>query len=99
MPGTWILPIGLSGPEALFAVTDSMLRPARIFMQVGAPIRASLLLAAAGGDRRTVMDAVGLAIARLVPESYRGVYGAAADFPDAAAALANAQSPASVPRA
>jgi 1-acyl-sn-glycerol-3-phosphate acyltransferase len=97
VPGTWILPIGLSGPEALFAVTDSVLRPARIFMQVGVPIRAGLLLAAAGGDRRTVMDAVGLAIAPLVPESYRGVYAYAADFRDAATALAAAQSPASLP--
>ena len=99
VPNSWILPIGLSGPEALFAVTDSVLRPARIFMQVGAPIRASLLLTAAGGDRRTVMDAVGLAIAPLVPESYRGVYTYAADFRDAATALAAAQSTASLPHA
>jgi len=29
-----------------------------------------------GGDRRHLMDVIGLAIARLLPPAYRGVYGA-----------------------
>jgi 1-acyl-sn-glycerol-3-phosphate acyltransferase len=99
VPGTWVLPIGLSGPEALFAVTDSVLRPARILMEVGAPIRADRLVAAAGRDRRIVMDAIGRAVAALGPEPYRGTYASAADFPAAAAALATARSAASLPGA
>lgn len=52
-------------------------------MQLGCPIRADALLARAGGDRRLVMDTIGLAVAELVPPGYRGVYGNADDFPEA----------------
>ena len=37
------------------------------------------------------MDAVGLAIAALLPPAYRGVYGDPARFPDAARILRHAQ--------
>jgi 1-acyl-sn-glycerol-3-phosphate acyltransferase len=87
VPGTWILPVGLAGPEALFSIADSTLRPARVVVQIGRPIWAETLLAHAGGERRVAMDAVGLAIAELVPVEYRGVYGSVGDFSDAAKAL------------
>jgi 1-acyl-sn-glycerol-3-phosphate acyltransferase len=86
-PGTWVLPAGLAGPEALFPVDGSGLRPARVVMQLGRPIRADALLARAGGDRRLVMDAIGLAVAELLPPPYRGVYGSADHFPDASDVL------------
>ena len=44
-------------------------------MTVGRPIRADALIRRADGDRRLVMDAIGLAIAELLPPAYRGVYG------------------------
>jgi 1-acyl-sn-glycerol-3-phosphate acyltransferase len=79
----WILPAGLAGSEALFPVGDEGIRPARIVMRLGGPVRADALLARAEGDRRLVMDAIGLAVAELLPPQYRGVYGAEQDFPDA----------------
>ena len=69
----------------LFPV-DGSLRLSRV-IQLGGPIRADALLARAGGDRRLVMDAIGLAVAELLPPPYRGVYGNAEDFPDASQML------------
>ncbi len=85
-PGTWVLPAGLAGPETLFSLEQS-LQPARVVMQLGTPIRAELLLAHASGDRRVAMDAIGLAVAELVPPSYRGVYASGSECPDAMRAL------------
>jgi len=68
------LAVGLTGTEALFPVDDATIHPARVTLNVGTPIRTEALLAQAGGDRRLLMDAVGMAIAELLPESYRGVY-------------------------
>jgi 1-acyl-sn-glycerol-3-phosphate acyltransferase len=82
-----VLPVGLEGPEALFPVDDAALHPARIVMRVGKPFQAKDLLTHANGDRRVVMDAIGLAIAELVSPAYRGAYTNTADFPDASAAL------------
>jgi hypothetical protein len=51
---------------------------------VGRPIEANALRAFAGGDRRLMMDAVGLAIAALLPPDYRGAYAdTAPDLGDA----------------
>jgi hypothetical protein len=52
-------------------------------VRLGEPVRAEALLAGASGDRRIVMDAIGLAVARLLPPAYRGVYGHADQFPGA----------------
>jgi 1-acyl-sn-glycerol-3-phosphate acyltransferase len=86
-PGAWVLPVGLSGPETLFSVSDSKLRPAHVVMQIGTPIQAAAILERTHGDRRLTMDTIGLAIAELLPAPYRGVYARASDFPDAKAAL------------
>ena len=83
VPDLWVLPVGLAGSEALFPVGDTTIRPTRVVMQLGSPIRAEALFARAAGDRRLVMDSIGLAIARLVPPSYRGVYEHDDDFPEA----------------
>jgi 1-acyl-sn-glycerol-3-phosphate acyltransferase len=87
VPGTWVLPAGLAGPEALFPVEVSTLRPARVVLQLGRPLRAGALVARAGGDRRLVMDAIGLAVAEALPPEYRGVYRNADSFPDAKSVL------------
>ena len=75
VPGTWVVPVGLTGPEALFPVDDSTIRPARVTIRVGRAQPAEALRAHAGDDRRRVMDAIGLAIADLLSPAYRGVYG------------------------
>lgn len=91
VPGTWILPVGLTGPEALFPVEGSTPRPARVQMHVGRALRAGDVVARAGGDRRIVMDTIGLAIAELLPLSYQGVYRTAGDYPEARDVLREAQ--------
>ncbi len=87
VPGAWALFAGLTGPEALFPVGEPTLRPAQVVMQFGRPIRADALLAAGRGNRRIVMDAIGLAIAEQLPLPYRGVYGDGDQFPEARSVL------------
>jgi 1-acyl-sn-glycerol-3-phosphate acyltransferase len=83
VPGTWVLPAGLAGPEALFPVERSTLRPAPVVLQLGAPFPAGALVVRSGGDRRLIMDAIGLAVARTVPPQYRGEYQDANALPKA----------------
>lgn len=70
----WLIPAGLTGSEMLFPIDADTVHPARAELRVGQPIRSEALLAAAGRDRRLTMDAVGLAVADLLPREYRGVY-------------------------
>jgi 1-acyl-sn-glycerol-3-phosphate acyltransferase len=86
-PGTCVLPVGLTGPEALFPVDAAMVNPTRIAMRIGAPLAAASLVAHARGNRRVVVDAIGLAIAELLPPAYRGVYGDADQFSEAGTVL------------
>jgi len=72
-PGIRIVPAGLTGSEALFPV-DGGLRAARVTVRFGTAIQSDDLLAAHGRDHRAVMDALGHAVAALLPSSYRGVY-------------------------
>ena len=88
---TRVLPIGLTGPEALFPVDAATVNPTRVVVRIGAPIPAAALFAAARGDRRLVMDAIGLAIAELLPAPYRGVYTDKACYVEAARVLAAAR--------
>jgi 1-acyl-sn-glycerol-3-phosphate acyltransferase len=83
VPGTWVLPAGLAGSEALFPVEVSVLRPARVVLRLGRPMRASDLVARADGDRRLIMDAVGLAVAEVLPPAYQGAYRSADGFSEA----------------
>lgn len=87
VPGSWVVPVGLTGSEQLFSIQDSRIRPARVAIRVGRPVSAEALLANTDGDRGVVMHAIGLAIAELLPEPYRGVYGQAEAFADAGRAL------------
>ncbi len=78
-PEAIVLPIGITGTEALFPIGEETLHPVQVVIRVGRPIDAAVLRARSLGDRRRLMDAVGLAIARLLPPEYRGVYGVASD--------------------
>jgi hypothetical protein len=57
----------------------------------GAPERAGVLVALVSGDRRLVVDAIGLAVAELLPPEYRGVYGDSERFNGAQDALLEAR--------
>jgi len=73
--GAWVLPVGIAGSEALFPIGDHEIHPVRIVARIGRPIRAAALEGRAAGNRRLMMDAVGVAIAGLLPEEYQGAYG------------------------
>lgn len=73
-PGTWVLPIGLAGTDKLFPINGGGLHPVSITMRIGRPTPAADLRARFRRDRRSMMDAVGRAVAGLLPPEYRGVY-------------------------
>lgn len=83
VPGTVVQPVGLTGSESLFPVDASGPRPARVTMTVAPPIVAETLIERTGGDRRLIMDTIGLAVARTVPSEYRGAYRDDGSFPEA----------------
>ena len=74
VPGAWVLPVGLVGSEALFPVGDVTIRPARVELNIGAPLRADELTARNDRHRQAAVDAIGQMIAALLPASYRGAY-------------------------
>jgi len=71
----WVLPVGITGTEALFPIGATSIQRVRVTARAGRPFRAADLRRSGGGDRRTMADAIGVAIASLLPASYRGVYG------------------------
>ncbi len=77
-PGTWILPVGIAGSEALFPMDEGSLNPVPISVRLGAPMEADTLRAGSGGNRQIMMDTIGLAIAAVLPPEYRGAYASAA---------------------
>jgi 1-acyl-sn-glycerol-3-phosphate acyltransferase len=83
-PHIGVLPVGIEGSERLFPMAEGSLNPVRITVRVGRPMDARQLLECRPGDRRLIMDCIGLAIAALVPDEYRGAYGdLAPDLDDA----------------
>jgi 1-acyl-sn-glycerol-3-phosphate acyltransferase len=86
-PDAWVLPVGIAGTEALFPVGDVTVRPTSVHLHVGTPMPAHRLATVCNGHRQTMMDLVGLLIAKLLPARYRGVYENALLFPEAERAL------------
>ena len=86
---TWVLPVGLTGTEKLFPLAEDGLNPVPITLRIARPIPAAVLEARARGDRRLIMDAVGYAIAELLPPEYRGVYDAVASHDERARLIAH----------
>jgi 1-acyl-sn-glycerol-3-phosphate acyltransferase len=72
--GVWLLPVGLTGTEKLFPIEADALHSVRLTIEFGRPVLAAALLAHAAHDRGLAVDAVGVAIARLLPDAYRGAY-------------------------
>lgn len=83
----WVLPLAITGSERMFPVGDDHLYPCAIQIAIGAPFKAGDLYAGAHGDRRLMMDTIGVAIARLLPPRYRGYYGDPGTVPAATAVL------------
>jgi 1-acyl-sn-glycerol-3-phosphate acyltransferase len=73
-PDLSVLPMGLTGTETLFPIGEDALNPVPIALRIGPPIPVKLLEEQSAGDRRLMMDSVGVAIAQLLPHRYRGVY-------------------------
>jgi hypothetical protein len=71
--------VGIVGTEAMFPIGDDTIHPVRIVAIVGPSFSANELSALAAGDRRTIIDCIGLAIAELLPDEYQGAYGPGAD--------------------
>jgi len=84
----WVLPVGIAGTEALFPIGDHEIHPVRVVAQIGRPVQAASLEERTGGNRRLMMDVVGVTIAGLLPEEYRGAYGDHVEGLDEARAIA-----------
>jgi len=75
LPETVILPVGITGTEALFPVGGDTLHSVETIARFGRPIEARVLRERAGDDRRLIMDTIGVAIAAVLPPDFKGVYG------------------------
>ena len=75
VPGTMILPVGITGTDRLFPIGDEIVHSVAIVARVGEPIEARWLRERSGGNRRMMMNLIGDAIATLLPADHRGVYG------------------------
>jgi 1-acyl-sn-glycerol-3-phosphate acyltransferase len=73
-PDVLVVPVGIVGTEALYPIGEDGLHAVRAVAIVGRPIESSVLRQRAAGDRRLLMDRIGLAISALLPPTYRGVY-------------------------
>jgi 1-acyl-sn-glycerol-3-phosphate acyltransferase len=74
VPGTQILPMGVTGTDGLFPIGEDGLHPSVVVVRAGPPIDAGELREAADGNRQLIVDTIGFAIADLLPESHRGAY-------------------------
>ena len=74
LPGTWVLPVALTGTDHLFPLNEGSLNPVCLTLAIGPPLAAADLELRAGGDRQQLMDAVGRAIAQQLKPEYRGFY-------------------------
>ena len=79
-----MLPVGIAGTEALFPIGDHEIHPVRIVARIGRPVKASVLEERSVGNRRLMMDVIGIMIAALLPDEYRGAYGDRAEDLDEA---------------
>jgi 1-acyl-sn-glycerol-3-phosphate acyltransferase len=85
-PERLIVPIAICGTERFVPIGVEQISTTRVTIRVGRSAEAGALSARSGSSRKLRMDAVGVAIARLLPPEYRGVYGDGA--PDQATAIA-----------
>jgi 1-acyl-sn-glycerol-3-phosphate acyltransferase len=75
-PGVRVLPMGLTGTERLFPIGEGSLNPVPLTLRIGTSIDVASLRAECAGNRQSMMDTLGRAIAAVLPAPYRGVYAA-----------------------
>lgn len=76
IPNACVVPVGITGTEALFPIGDDTVHPVTVTATIGPPLDAEALRANARGDRSVMMGIIGRAIAEQLPTAYRGVYAA-----------------------
>jgi 1-acyl-sn-glycerol-3-phosphate acyltransferase len=74
IPDAHVLPWAHSGCEKLVPLSEDHVYPSPVRVRIGSPIPLERLLARCQDDRALIMDALGFAVADLLPERYRGVY-------------------------
>jgi 1-acyl-sn-glycerol-3-phosphate acyltransferase len=74
-PDTMIVPVGITGTAALIPIDAQHLHPARVVIRAGPALLSDALALRCEGKRQRMVDELGKAIARQLPEPYRGVYG------------------------
>lgn len=88
-PGAVLVPVGICGSEEFVPVDDLRAHATSVSVALGRPAEAARLETETHGNRRHMMDAVGVAIARLLPPEYGGVYADGDATLDDARAVAN----------
>lgn len=78
-PGPRLFPIGIMGSQHFLPVGAPQFHVSCISVRIGRPGDPAKLADGAKGNRRLAMDAVGVAIARLLPPEYRGAYAGGSD--------------------
>jgi 1-acyl-sn-glycerol-3-phosphate acyltransferase len=77
-PGAVLFPIGIDGSDRLVPIAESeAMHRTRVRVRVGPGIDVAALRECCGRNRALAMDAVGVLIARVLPEEYRGFYAEA----------------------
>lgn len=72
-----IVPFGLAGSERLTPLAErEELHRAKVVARIGAPVPAARIAELSGNRRALIMDVVGMLIADVLPERYRGYYAA-----------------------
>jgi Acyltransferase len=74
LPDLWVLPIGITGTEHMFAIGEQKLGTAKITMNIGRAVAVQAIRAVSGSDRRAFVDCLGLEVAALLPPGYQGAY-------------------------
>jgi 1-acyl-sn-glycerol-3-phosphate acyltransferase len=74
-PDTVVLPVGITGTEALFPVGGETLHSVQTIARFSRPVEARVLRERAGDNRRLIMDTIGVAIGELLPTEFKGAYG------------------------
>jgi 1-acyl-sn-glycerol-3-phosphate acyltransferase len=67
----WIVPMGISGSENFYGMSDTRVRSSPVGVRVGQPLEAATLRARCGGNRAKIADALGSMIAQCLPPGYR----------------------------
>jgi 1-acyl-sn-glycerol-3-phosphate acyltransferase len=89
VPERIIVPVAVHGTERFVPVGEERIHESRVTCRLGRPAEARVLAERCGPNRQLRMDVVGVAIARLLPPEYRGVYDEALPERQEARVIAN----------